>query len=227
MSIWVVGEACARPGGIRRRGGIFIILATVAEIICKRRGKQMGRIIGGMILGLALVSAALLAWLRFGHPPVAVADAPLPYEQWLAQTSLRARIAREKPANAPIQADEDNLINGARIYGGQCSSCHGFHGRASAFGPHMHPAAPPLWDKHPNSAVVGVSGDPPGETFWKVRNGIRFSGMPAYRDVLSEAQIWQVSLLLATADKPLPPEAFAIVRGEQPPAVTQAAPSGR
>jgi thiosulfate dehydrogenase len=45
--------------------------------------------------------------------------------------------------------------------------------------------------------------------------------------VLSEAQIWQVSLLLATADKPLPPEAFAIVRGEQPPAVTQAAPSGR
>ena len=48
------------------------------------------------------------------------------------------------------------------------------------------------------------SDDPPGETFWKVSNGIRLSGMPAYHDVLSETQIWQVSLLLANADKPLP-----------------------
>ncbi len=78
-----------------------------------------------------------------------------------------------------------------------------------------------MWEKHKNSDAVGVSDDPPGETFWKVSNGIRLTGMPAFKNILSETQIWQVSLLLANADKPLPPEALAIVRGEQPPAAPQ------
>jgi hypothetical protein len=93
---------------------------------------------------------------------------------------------------------------------------------------HMFPAAPPLWEKHPNSDVVGVGDDPPGETFWKVSNGIRLTGMPAFHDVLAETQIWQVSLLLAHADKPLPPAALQIVRGEQPaaPPAAPAAPAG-
>jgi mono/diheme cytochrome c family protein len=49
-----------------------------------------------------------------------------------------------------------------------------------------------------------------------VANGIRLTGMPAFKDILSETQIWQVSLLLANADKPLPPAALQLVRGEQP-----------
>jgi mono/diheme cytochrome c family protein len=78
----------------------------------------------------------------------------------------------------------------------------------------MYPSAPPLWQKHPDSEVVGVSDDPAGETVWKVANGIRLTGMPAFKDTLSETKIWQVSLLLANADKPLPPQVLAIVRGE-------------
>lgn len=62
--------------------------------------------------------------------------------------------------------------------------------------------------------MVGVSDDPPGETYWKVANGIRLSGMPAYKDVLNETQMWQVSLLLANADKPLPPSVVSILNGE-------------
>ena len=44
-------------------------------------------------------------------------------------------------------------------------------------------------------SVVGVSDDEPGETYWKVANGIRLSGMPAYTHILTETQMWQVSLL--------------------------------
>ena len=78
----------------------------------------------------------------------------------------------------------------------------------------MYPDAPPLWEKHHNSEVVGVSDDPPGETWWKVANGIRLTGMPAYKDVLTNTQIWQVSLLLANADKPLPPAALDYLLGQ-------------
>ena len=80
----------------------------------------------------------------------------------------------------------------------------------------MFPAPPALWEKHASSDVVGVSDDPPGETYWKVANGIRLTGMPAFKDTLTDTQIWQVSLLLANADKPLPPQALAIVMGVAP-----------
>ena len=59
----------------------------------------------------------------------------------------------------------------------------------------MYPKPPELFKGH------GVTDDPVGETYWKVANGIRLTGMPAYSGSLSEAEIWQVSLLLANADK--------------------------
>lgn len=68
----------------------------------------------------------------------------------------------------------------------------------------MFPRAPQLWQPHHNGKVVGVSDDPPGETYWKVKNGLRLTGMPAFDKVLNDQQIWQVSLLMANADKPLP-----------------------
>ncbi len=115
----------------------------------------------------------------------------------------------------PIQADEDTLLPGAQVYRDQCAACHGFHGKPSSFGAHMFPKAPPLWEKHHNRRVVGVSDDPPGETYWKVANGIRLTGMPSYKEVLTETEMWQVTLLLANADKPLPPAALDILtRGE-------------
>ena len=76
------------------------------------------------------------------------------------------------------------------------------------------PMRPPLWEKHHNGDVVGVSDDPPGETYWKVANGIRLTGMPAFKNVLTDTQMWQVSLLLANADKPLPPAALQTLRSE-------------
>jgi thiosulfate dehydrogenase len=180
--------------------------------------RNMGRIILGIILGAALVPLTVMAWLRLGHPPVAVADPPLPFERQITHVPLNARIAHEMPGTPPIQADEDAFTAGAQIYSDQCAACHGFHGKPSTFARHMFPSAPQLWEKHRNGNVVGVSDDPPGETFWKVNNGIRLSGMPAFHDVMSETQIWQVTLLLANADKPLPPAVLQIVRGVQEPA---------
>ena len=131
---------------------------------------------------------------------------------------LHARINRELAQTPPIQADEENLAAGARIYSERCAVCHGFHGKPSAFGAHMYPDAPPLLEMHPHGAetMMGVTDDPPGETYWKVANGIRLTGMPAYNNLLTETEMWQVSLLLANADKPLPSAAVEILHGEPP-----------
>jgi thiosulfate dehydrogenase len=170
----------------------------------------------GIIIGVILVPAAVLAWLHYGHPPVAVSDPALPQEHRIVHDPLDARIDREEIKTPPIQPDEGNLVAGAQIYKDECASCHGLHGKPSSFGPHMYPDAPPLWEMHHHGTetMMGVTDDPPGETYWKVANGIRLTGMPSYKNVLTDTQMWQVSLLLANADKPLPPAAVALVRGD-------------
>ena len=157
----------------------------------------------GLIIGLIALPIAAFFYLRSGNPPVAVLDKPFPLESEIVLAPLGARIHREMPAAAAISASEANMLIGARIYREQCAACHGLYGRPSPFAKDMYPDAPQLWEPHGNG-VVGVSDDPPGETFWKVKNGIRLTGMPSFVHVLNDTQMWQVTVLLANADKPLP-----------------------
>ena len=164
----------------------------------------MKRFLLGLILGLIAIPIAAFLYFRVGHPPVAVADHPFPFEKQIVRVPLNARIDSEMPHNPPIEATDANLIAGAIIYRAQCAACHGLYGQPSSFASHMYPDAPQLWQKHQNGKVVGVSDDPPGETYWKIANGIRLTGMPSFQKVLNQNQMWQVALLLSHADKPLP-----------------------
>ena len=170
------------------------------------------RFLFGVVLGILLVPFAAWVWLTRGTPPVAVIDSPLPFERNITEVPLHARIEKEMPKMVPVQANEATFVAGARIYRQQCAFCHGVNGTPSQVGKHMFPDAPPLWEKHTDGDVVGVSDDPPEETYWKVANGIRLSGMPAFKMVLSETEMWQVSVLLANADKPLPPAALTLLK---------------
>lgn len=174
----------------------------------------MGRFIVGILMGVAIAPCLVLGWFELGHPPVAVGDKPLPFERQIMSRPLHERIDREMVQTPPIQPDEGNLVAGARIYRDDCASCHGLHKQPSVFAAYMYPRAPQLWETHHDGTVVGVSDDPPGETYWKVANGIRMTGMPSFETVLTETQMWQVSVLLANADKPLPPEAVNILKGQ-------------
>jgi thiosulfate dehydrogenase len=165
----------------------------------------------GLLLGLLILPVAAWSWLRFGHPPVAVSDPPLPFERQIVHIPMHRRIAAEMPKQAAMDPSPANLLLGVEVYRQDCASCHGLYGRASEIAPHMYPHAPQLWKPHHNGAV-GVSDDPAGETYWKVRNGIRLSGMPAFDKTLNEAQMWQVTVLLANADKPLPNDVVQLLQ---------------
>ncbi len=165
----------------------------------------------GLLLGLLILPVGATAWLRYGHPPVAVTDPQLPFEEQIVNVPLQARIDHEMPAKAAMDPSPANLLLGARVYKAQCANCHGQYNRPSDLAMNMFPNPPQLWAPH-GHGVVGVSDDPPGETYWKVKNGIRLSGMPAFATVLNEAQMWQVSLLVANADKPLPSEVMEILK---------------
>lgn len=174
----------------------------------------MGRILFGVIVGILLFPAGIFVWFSRGKVPVSVSDPPIPYESTLTQIPLHKRIGKELIQMPAVQPTEANYVAGAKVYARYCAVCHGFHGKSAPLGERMYPVAPPLWEKHRNSPAVGVSDDQPGETYWKIANGIRLTGMPEFRTLLSDEEMWQGSVLLSNADKPLPPAVLSILRGE-------------
>jgi thiosulfate dehydrogenase len=157
----------------------------------------------GFVLGVAAVVLGVAGYLRWGALPVATSDQPFPFEKEIVKVPLKARIARQE-LKPPFGIGEDVYEGGAKVYRAQCAACHGTPGHDVGYAKHMYPVAPQLWKKHAKGNVVGVSDDEPGETYWKVANGIRLTGMPAYDHVLTDTQMWQVTLLLKNADQQLP-----------------------
>ena len=175
----------------------------------------------GFVLGvlLTIIVGVLGVYIYFsrGMAPVATASQAMPFEKQLANMALHARVEKEMPHQVPIQPDENNLSAGAHIYVEHCSVCHGLPGKEqSAIALGEFPKPPHLFKGK------GVTDDEPGETYWKVANGIRLTGMPAFDKHLSTNEMWQVSLLLANADK-LPASTTAILNQPTAPAQSEAA----
>ena len=97
----------------------------------------MRNILIGFLLCLVALPLGVFLYLRAGHPPVAVADAPFVLEKAIVRIPLHARIDAEMPANAPIEANETNFASGATIYREQCAVCHGTYDQPSTAGAHM------------------------------------------------------------------------------------------
>ena len=158
----------------------------------------MGKLIVGVIAGAVLVLSAEYLFLTQGGMPVATKGGPLPLERFLTSRALHAAMAKEATRPAPIPASEANLLAGATVYRSQCEGCHGSVDQKtpSAIARGMFPRPPQLMPPH-----KGVTDDPVGETYWKVKNGIRLTGMPGFDGALNDTEMWQVSLLLLNADR--------------------------
>ena len=160
----------------------------------------------GFIAALLLMAAMGLGYVALGLAPVATASAPLPFEKLITGIALNARVNKEAPKSSPIPASDEAFAAGANIYRKNCAVCHGLPGQdQTAIAKGEFPKPPELFKGE------GVTNDPVGVTFWKVANGIRLTGMPGLKGSLCTEQIWQVSLLLANANK-LPPTVVSILK---------------
>jgi mono/diheme cytochrome c family protein len=154
----------------------------------------------GFLLGVVgtvfTIAAIVYFYFATGMAPVATSASPIPLEGKFAHMALHARMEKEMPTQVPVPADEANLVAGAHVYMAQCAVCHGVPGQEqTAIAKGEFPRPPHLFKGK------GVTDDEPGETYWKVANGIRLTGMPGFNQQLSTTEMWQISLLLAHADK--------------------------
>ena len=164
----------------------------------------------GVLVGLLILPAALYLYVATGHVPVATADPSMPMEAFFAKMGRKSRIRAEQPKRDLSTFSAADLEAGADIYQKNCAFCHGLPNQPkSNAAKGMFPRAPQLLEK--DDMVID---DAVGESFWKVKNGIRLSGMPGFKDSLSETQIWQVSALLARAEQ-LPAEVSAKLKSKE------------
>ena len=161
----------------------------------------------GFIMGvIATILVALVAGyllLRSGFIPANADAQPGGLELWAAGTSLDATLQRQAPRGPnPVALTDANLIQGISLYGQHCAICHGTAAGAASASPvakGLYPAPPQLGDD-------GVEDDPEGVSYWKIKHGIRLTGMPAWGRSLNDQQIWTLALFLKHMDK-LPPAA--------------------
>ena len=84
-------------------------------------------------------------------------------------------------------------MGGARLYRDMCSRCHGLSIESdNSYGRSFYPPAPQLSLQRTKYSDT--------EMFWIVKHGVRNTAMPAWGNLLSDEEIWQVVTLIAKFD---------------------------
>ena len=155
-------------------------------------------IVVGIILAVLILAGGAWAVISTGAIP-ANADAKAGgLERLIAQTSLRATLNADSPKGPnPVVMNDANLMAGMKLYNDNCTVCHG----TSAGTKSATPIAKGEYPDPPQLASDGVEDDPEGWTFWKIKHGIRWTGMPSWKDTFTDQQIWSLALFLKHMDK--------------------------
>ena len=143
----------------------------------------IGLVAAPLIFGIAAVAGLL--------PSNSTAEPPK-WESSLGMRALDSSLEKRSSGLKNPIADNDAgaFAAGAKIYSDNCSGCHG-----SAKGPSDW-GAKGLYPRAPQFFQMGADVTPP-EAFAAIRDGIRYSGMGAWRNELKDDEMWKVANFVA------------------------------
>jgi mono/diheme cytochrome c family protein len=151
----------------------------------------------GFVTALIVIIAGGYLFIAAGGVSMETTARPLPLEGAIARLALHASYGRAADQKSPLSLDDATLLAGARVYRDRCAVCHSTPGQPPTdIAKGMFPDPPALFDPHEM-----VTDDPEGIIYWTITHGIRLSGMPGFGATLSDTERWQVTLLVAHADK--------------------------
>jgi mono/diheme cytochrome c family protein len=161
------------------------------------------------VLMLILILALGMGFIWTGFVNMRADNPPSKMETTLAGHAMDASVARAAPdLTNPVISDEANLTAGARVYRDRCSLCHGDPAHPkSPLATSFSPPAPQFMTK--------MADMPQNQNFYIVEHGIRWTGMPAWKNILSEQQVWQTVTFLSKMHE-LPPAPLQVFT-ESPP----------
>ena len=91
----------------------------------------------------------------------------------------------------PLQATADNINDGAEHFQHHCEICHGLDGQNTGV-PFAEKMSPPVADL----ASKDIQEYTDGQLKWIIQNGIGPSGMPGWKDILTDDEMWKMVLYI-------------------------------
>jgi mono/diheme cytochrome c family protein len=161
------------------------------------------------ILTMILILAVALIFALLGFVSMRADKPPSSLEAAIAGHAVDASVARgaSKISN-PVNADEANLVAGARLYREHCTLCHGDPAHPKApLNDSLNPPAPQFMDDKADM--------PENQNFFILQHGIRWTAMPGWKNVLTDQQLWQLVTFLSHMSD-LPPTAKEVFTGSAP-----------
>ena len=157
----------------------------------------------GVFTTLAVLATDTFCYLLLGFAEVRGDHPGSALETRLMRAAVHASVRRHAPEMPnPVAPTDDNLIAAIKVYGQHYAICHG----TAKGDPSASPVAKGLYPRPPQLATDGLEDDPEGFSYWKIKHGIRWTGMPSWKGTLTDQQIWNLALFLKHMDK-LPPAA--------------------
>jgi mono/diheme cytochrome c family protein len=151
--------------------------------------KSLFTFIAGLIAAPVLLAiVGIFGWL----PSNATADPP----KWessigmqVLDASLESRSSRL--TNQIPGTDSAAIAAGGKIYANNCAGCHGSAKGPSVWGAKgFYPRAPQFFQE--GSDVTAP------EAYTAIHDGIRYSGMGAWRDLMKDGDMWKVANFVAS-----------------------------
>ena len=143
----------------------------------------------GVLVLIAVVAAVLVA--RRG---LAADQEPGRLERTIASQLVRLSIPAEAEQQVnPLGSQPDTWREAVKHYQDHCAACHGRDGKGDTeIGRNMYPRVPDL-----TSEDVQARSD--GAIFHIIQNGVRWTGMPAWREEHSPDDTWKLVAFLRKA----------------------------
>jgi mono/diheme cytochrome c family protein len=92
-----------------------------------------------------------------------------------------------KDIRNPLRATDENIADGREHFGHHCGICHGLDGEFTGV-PFADKMSPPI----PSLSSKDVQDYADGQLKWIIENGINPSGMPAWKGILSDEEMWKL-----------------------------------
>ena len=161
-----------------------------------------------LLVALLVLAAAGAAVFHAGIYDISATDQHIAPTHWLLDTGMR-RSVRQRAAEitVPDLNQPGQMQRGLALYRQHCVQCHGAPGVApEPFALGMTPA--------PANLVYTAREWPPAEVFWVVKEGIKMTGMPAWKHRMADEDIWAIVSFMRELPR-LAPEEYRSRKAER------------
>jgi cytochrome c553 len=164
--------------------------------------EKLIHILIGAAIGIAIVvPLGVYAFVELGWYNVAAAHPHTKFTEWITHETMIHSVRRHaEHLQPPTGFRVSDIATGFCSYETHCVACHGAPAVArEKWVGGMEPSPPYLVD--------ATSKWTPEQLFWIAKNGIKMTGMPSWRDSMSDRQIWDIVGFLEAMRK-LPPQTY-------------------